>query len=74
MNISTTMVVMAGRPMGTRMEMSMRALEAPSTRAVERLRAALEEARPGTGAEFREGRLTFVDPAGLVWEYATVTG
>ena len=49
-------------------------LEAPSTRAVERLRAALEEACPGTGAEFREGRLTFVDPAGLVWEYATVTG
>jgi len=49
-------------------------LEAPSPRAVERLRAALEEARPGTGAELREGRLTFVDPAGLVWEYATVTG
>ncbi|WP_164019362.1 nucleoside triphosphate pyrophosphohydrolase [Pyxidicoccus trucidator] len=49
-------------------------LEAPSLRAVERLGAALEEARPGTGAELREGRLTFRDPAGLVWEYATSTG
>jgi ATP diphosphatase len=49
-------------------------LEAPSHGAVERLRAALEEVRPGTGAEFREGRLTFMDPAGLVWEYATSAG
>jgi ATP diphosphatase len=49
-------------------------LEAPSLRAVERLGAALEEVRPGIGAELREGRLTFRDPAGLVWEYATSIG
>jgi ATP diphosphatase len=49
-------------------------LEAPSARAVERLRAGLEEARPGTVAEAREGRLTFRDPAGLVWEYAASSG
>lgn len=49
-------------------------LEAPSAHAVGRLRAALEEARPGTGVQSHEGRLTFVDPAGLVWEYATSAG
>lgn len=49
-------------------------LEAPSARAVERLRAALEEARPGTPVEVRAGRLIFRDPAGLVWEYATSAG
>ncbi|MBZ4420015.1 nucleoside triphosphate pyrophosphohydrolase [Myxococcus sp. RHSTA-1-4] len=49
-------------------------LEAPSLRAVERLRAVLEEAHPGSVREAREGRLTFQDPAGLVWEYTTSAG
>ncbi|MCP3144776.1 nucleoside triphosphate pyrophosphohydrolase [Pyxidicoccus xibeiensis] len=49
-------------------------LEAPSARAVERLRAALEETRPGSVLQAREGRLDFRDPAGLVWEYTTSAG
>lgn len=49
-------------------------LEAPSALAVERLRAGLEEARPGSVTEARAGRLTFQDPAGLVWEYTPSAG
>ncbi|MFP2933833.1 nucleoside triphosphate pyrophosphohydrolase [Pyxidicoccus sp. 3LG] len=49
-------------------------LEAPSARAVESLRAALEEVRPGSVVESREGHLGFQDPAGLVWEYTTSAG
>lgn len=46
--------------------------EAPSVAAVERLRAALEAARPGSvlGGEGSTGRVAFQDPAGLRWEYA----
>ncbi|MCP3101420.1 nucleoside triphosphate pyrophosphohydrolase [Myxococcus sp. K15C18031901] len=49
-------------------------LEAPSTRAVEKLAAWLETHQPGALGEHRPGALNFRDPAGLGWEYATPTG
>ncbi|HZI15349.1 MAG TPA: nucleoside triphosphate pyrophosphohydrolase [Myxococcus sp.] len=49
-------------------------LEAPSARAVERLREVLEAARPGCVIGVDGGRLSFRDPAGLVWEYAPCPG
>ena len=44
--------------------------EAPSARAVERLRTRLESLRPGSILEAVPGGVTFQDPAGLRWEYA----
>ncbi len=47
------------------------AFTAPSERSVERLRASLEAAAPGAVVEAGPGRVVFVDPAGLHWEYGT---
>ncbi|NTX16721.1 nucleoside triphosphate pyrophosphohydrolase [Myxococcus sp. CA056] len=49
-------------------------LEAPSARAVERLRQEVEQALPGGVLIFSAGNLTFRDPAGLVWEYTPFSG
>ncbi|MCE9672951.1 nucleoside triphosphate pyrophosphohydrolase [Myxococcus stipitatus] len=49
-------------------------LEAPSRRAVERLGTWLQTHQPGALGEQSPGRLTFRDPAGLAWEYATPAG
>jgi len=48
-------------------------LEAPSSRAVERLGTWLQAHQAGALGERSPGRLTFRDPAGLAWEYATPT-
>ncbi len=47
------------------------AFTAPSERSVERLRASLEASSPGAVVEGAPGRVVFVDPAGLHWEYGT---
>jgi ATP diphosphatase len=44
-------------------------LGAPSARAVERLRAALDSAHPGAVEGAEPQRIRFRDPAGLLWEY-----
>ncbi len=49
-------------------------LEAPSTLAVERLRQRVEQIRPGGTSDSLAGRLSFQDPAGLVWEYTLSAG
>lgn len=49
-------------------------LEAPSALAVERLRRVVEQIRPGGTSSSVAGRLSFRDPAGLVWEYTPSAG
>jgi ATP diphosphatase len=44
-------------------------LGAPSARAVERLRAALDTSHPGAVQAVEPQRVRFRDPAGLLWEY-----
>jgi ATP diphosphatase len=44
-------------------------LGAPSARAVERLRGALEASHPGAVQGAEPDRIRFRDPAGLLWEY-----
>ena len=44
-------------------------LGAPSSRAVERLKAALEASHPGAVQGAEPQRIRFRDPAGLLWEY-----
>ncbi|AKF82527.1 nucleotide pyrophosphohydrolase [Myxococcus fulvus 124B02] len=49
-------------------------LEAPSEHAVALIRRKVEQTSPGAVLEVGAGRLTFRDPAGLVWEYTTQAG
>ncbi|WP_194869493.1 VOC family protein, partial [Myxococcus sp. AB025B] len=49
-------------------------LEAPSEHAVALIRRQVERTSPGAVLEAGAGRLTFRDPAGLVWEYTTQAG
>lgn len=49
-------------------------LEAPSALALIRLRQVMEQAHPGSVVDSADGRLTFRDPAGLMWEYIPFAG